>query len=73
MLKIKPEFWTKKDGQEFVVMSRADFDKVEEALEDAGLARILDEARDAEADAPTVTLAEVKRQLSRPRRPKRRG
>jgi hypothetical protein len=72
MLKIKPEFWTKNGGEQFVVLTREDFEKVQELLEDAGLARILDNARRAEADAPTLGLADVKRRLSGSKRTARR-
>ena len=72
MSKIKPEFWTKSGGEQFVVLTREDFNKVEEMLEDAGLARILDKARRAEADAPTIGLAEMKRRLLGNRRQARR-
>jgi len=69
VLNIKPEYWTKKTGEEFVVLTREDFEKVEEMLEDAGLARVLARARRDEADAPTVSLADVKRRLGRAAKP----
>ena len=69
MLKIKPEIWTKNDGEQFVVLTLADFEKVQEAIEDAGLSRILREAKTREATAATLSLGEVKRRLGmRPRR-----
>ena len=68
MTKIKPEFWTKKSGEEFVVLSREDFERVEEMLEEAGLARILATARRSETESPTVSLAEAKRRLTAKRK-----
>jgi len=63
MLKIKPEIWTKNGGEQFVVLSLADFEKVQEAIEDAGLSRILREAKRKEAGAATTSLADVKKKL----------
>ena len=63
MLKIKPEIWTKSGGQQFVVLSLDDFEKVSDLLEDAGLARILRDAKRKEANAPTISLAETKKRL----------
>lgn len=63
MLKIKPELWTKNDGKQFVLLSLADFEKVQELLEDAGLSRILREAKRKEANSPTMSLADVKKRL----------
>ena len=63
MLKIKPEIWTKSGGEQFVVLSLADFEKVQEAIEDAGLSRILREAKRKEANAATVSLTEVKKRI----------
>jgi PHD/YefM family antitoxin component YafN of YafNO toxin-antitoxin module len=63
MLKIKPEIWTRNGREQFVVLSMRDFEKVEEMIEDAGLSRILREARRKNANSPTYTLGEVKRRL----------
>jgi PHD/YefM family antitoxin component YafN of YafNO toxin-antitoxin module len=63
MLKIKPEIWTKSGGEQFVVLSLADFKKVQEAIEDAGLSRILREAKRKESTAATASLADVKKKL----------
>ena len=63
MLKIKPEIWTRNGGEQFVVLSMDDFEKVQEAIEDAGLSRILREARRRNANSPTYTHEEVKRRL----------
>lgn len=63
MLKIKPEIWTKSGGEQFVVLSLADFEKVQEAIEDAGLSRILRDAKRKEGTAATTSLADVKKRL----------
>ncbi|HEX4056110.1 MAG TPA: hypothetical protein VHX86_17755 [Tepidisphaeraceae bacterium] len=72
MLKIKPEIWEKNGRERFVVMSMRDFEKVQELIEDAGLSRMLREAKQRNAKSPTYTLAEVKRRLglARPRKRK---
>lgn len=63
MLDIKPEIWTKNGGEQFVVLSLRDFEKLQELVEDAGLSRILREARRRNANSPTFSAAEVKRRL----------
>ena len=62
MLKIKPELWTK-NGETFVTLTLTDFEKLQEAVEDAGLLRILRKAKEQDANAPRHTLAEVKERL----------
>jgi hypothetical protein len=68
MLKIKPEYWTKNGGEQFVVLSLDDFQRLQELIEDAGLSRILREARRKEGDAPTTSLAAVKKRFGLTRR-----
>lgn len=68
MLKIKPEIWTKNGGEQFVVMSLNDFEKVQELLEDAGLSQILKQAKRKEASASTISLEQVKKRLGISRR-----
>ena len=63
MLKIKPQIWTKDDGKQFVMMSLTDFEKVRDAIEDAGLSRILRDSKKRQANAPTISLADMKRLL----------
>ena len=63
MLKIKPEIWTKSGGKQFVVLSMRDFEKVQELIEDAGLSRILREARRRNANSPSISLDQMKRRL----------
>lgn len=63
MLKIKPEIWTKSSGEQFVVLSLADFEKMQEAIEDAGLSRIMRQAKREEGSAASHSLAEVEKRL----------
>jgi hypothetical protein len=49
--------------KEFAVLPYADFLKLQAALDDYGDLRSLREARAAEANAPTISLAEAKRRL----------
>ena len=73
MLDIKPELWTKNGGEKFVVLSLSDFEKVQELIEDAGLAKILRRAKKQDAGSPGISLAEMKRRVGMPARsPKRR-
>ncbi|MGB7156805.1 MAG: hypothetical protein WBD40_01985 [Tepidisphaeraceae bacterium] len=64
MLKIKREIWTKDDGDQFVMMSLRDFEKLQDMIEDAGLSRILRESVKRQANARTVSHREMKRMLS---------
>jgi PHD/YefM family antitoxin component YafN of YafNO toxin-antitoxin module len=63
MLKIKPEIWTKSGGEQFVVLSLADFEKMLEAIEEAGLSRILREANRKEGRKATTSSAAVRIKL----------
>jgi hypothetical protein len=73
MRKIKPEIWTKSDGEKFVVLSLSDFEKMQEMIEDVGLSRILRQAKRKEASAPTTSLSEVKHLLGTARRRARKS
>ena len=70
MLNIKPEVWTKNGGERFVVLSMSDFEKVQELIEDAGLSRILREAKRREANSPSFTHEDIKRRLKLGRKKK---
>ena len=63
MLKINPEIWTRNGRDSFVVLSMKDFEKVQDLIEDAGLSRIMRQAKRRQANSPTYTLDEVKRRL----------
>jgi hypothetical protein len=74
MLNIKPEFWTKSGGERFVVLSLRDFERVQEAIEDAGLAKLMRRAKAEDRGAAGTSLAEMKRLLGMTRgKGKRRG
>ncbi len=63
MLKIKPEIWTKHDGEQFVMLTLRDFEKVREMIEDAGLSKLLEASKKRQAHAGTTSLAEMKELL----------
>ena len=75
MLKIKPQFWTRNGREQFVVLSMDGFEKVQDLIEDAGLSRILRQAKRKEASAPTISHEEMMRRLGmkppRKRKPSR--
>lgn len=45
MLKLKSEIWTNSKGKRFLVLPEDDFARISEVIEDAGLSRILREAK----------------------------
>ena len=53
----------KKWGEQFVILSLRDFEKVQEAIEDAGLARLLRKAKERDTGGPGTSLEEMKRLL----------
>jgi PHD/YefM family antitoxin component YafN of YafNO toxin-antitoxin module len=63
MLKVKPEYLSKRGRREFVVLTVEDFDRMKEAIEDAEDLRALREATRKNAKAPYYTAAEVERRL----------
>lgn len=65
MLKMKPEYLRKRGKTEFVVLTIEDFNRINEALQDA---RDLLELRDAtrkNSGKPYLTAAQVRRRLAR--------
>jgi hypothetical protein len=68
MLKLKSEIWTNSRGKRFVVVPEDDFARLSELIEDAGLSRILREARATDTSEPSIPFADVKRQLALRRR-----
>jgi hypothetical protein len=71
MLRLKSEIWTNSKGKRFVVVPEDDFARLSELIEDAGLSRILREAKAADTGEPGIPFTEVKRQLAlRRRKPK---
>jgi hypothetical protein len=73
MLNIKPEFWTKRGGGQFVIMSLRDFERVQEAIEDAGLARLLRQAKRRDRGGPGASMEEMKRLLGMSRSGRKKG
>ncbi len=73
MVKVKPEYLSKRGVREFVVLTVEDFDRMQAAIEDAQDLRTLRESTSKNAKAPYLTSEEVKRRLAgRPAR-KRKG
>lgn len=64
MLKVKPEYLSKHGKREFVVLTVEDFDRMQEALEDAKDLRDLRQATRRNAAKPYLTPAEVERRLA---------
>jgi hypothetical protein len=62
MRKLKPEF-LKKNGREFVLLTRADFKAFSEMIEDARDVLLVREARVQNKDAKGISIAELKRRL----------
>ncbi len=63
VLALHPEFPTKNGKKEFVVLTIEEFEALQEVLADAQDLLDLREAKEAEGDAPTLSLEEVKQQL----------
>ena len=69
MLKVKPEYLTKRGRREFVVLTVEDYERMRAALEDAEDLRTLRAATRRNASAPYLTPAQVDRRLgTRPTR-----
>lgn len=64
VLKVKPEYLSKRGRREFVILTVEDFDRMKEALEDAEDLRALRVATRRNAKAPYYTPAEVERRLA---------
>ncbi|CAN5905075.1 hypothetical protein BH24DEI2_BH24DEI2_20170 [soil metagenome] len=62
-LALHPKFLVKNGKREFAVLPYEEFEALQEILADAADLIDLREAKEAEGDAPTVSLEEVKRQL----------
>ncbi|MBC6481343.1 MAG: type II toxin-antitoxin system Phd/YefM family antitoxin [Hormoscilla sp. GM7CHS1pb] len=65
MISLHPEFLSKNGKKEFAVLPYEEFVRIEELLADIEYLRDLREAKQSEAQLPTVTLEEVKRRLGR--------
>lgn len=64
MLKVKPEYLSKRGKREFVVLTVEDFERMQAAIEDAHDLRTLRQATVRNRKAPYFTPAEVQRQLA---------
>jgi hypothetical protein len=64
MLRIRPEYLSKRGKREFVVLTVEDFDRMKEAIEDAEDLRALRQATRRNAKTPYFTPAEVERRLA---------
>ena len=73
MPKLKSEIWTNSRGKRFVVLPEDEFARLSELIEDAGLSRILRDARKAAAGQPRIPFSEVKRQLAADRQRRRKS
>ena len=65
MISLHPEFLSKNGKKEFAVLPYEEFVRIEELLGILEDLRDLREAKQSEAQLPTVTLEEVKRRLGR--------
>ena len=63
MVKVKPEYLSKRGRREFVVLTVEDFDRMQDALEDAEDLRTLRQATRRNAKARYYTAAEADRRL----------
>lgn len=63
MLNLHPQFIEKDGKKEFVLLPYEEFLGIQEALADYEDLRLLREAKEQEKDAPTTSLADVKRDL----------
>ena len=64
MLELHPEFISKDGKREFAVLPYDEFIALQELLEDLEDLQDLRAAKQAEADAPTLSLSEVRQALS---------
>jgi PHD/YefM family antitoxin component YafN of YafNO toxin-antitoxin module len=66
MVKVKPEYLSKRGRREFVVLTVEDFNRMKEAIEDAQDLRDLRSATRKNAKAPYYTPQELTRKLASP-------
>lgn len=64
MIELHPEFLTRHGRQEFAVLPIEEFNCIKEYLGDMEDLLALRQAKDAEADAPTIGIDELKRRLA---------
>jgi hypothetical protein len=68
MVNFITQLWTNEKGKRFVVMPEEEFVRLSEMIEDRGLSRIFREAIATDANEPSISFDEVKRQLAASRR-----
>lgn len=64
MMNLKPQVIEKNGKKEFVILTYEEFLKIQEELDNYEDLRTLREAKMKEADAPTISLKEAKKQLN---------
>jgi len=62
---LNPQIIKKNGKKEYAVLSYEEFLKVQEELEDYEDIKCLREAKEAEKDAPTIGMAELKKKIGR--------
>lgn len=65
MVILNPQIIKKNGKKEYAVLSYEEFLKVQEELEDYEDIKCLREAKEAEKDAPTIGMAELKKKIGR--------
>ena len=65
MVTLNPQIIKKNGKKEYAVLSYEEFLKVQEELEDYEDIKCLREAKEAEKDAPTIGMAELKKKIGR--------
>jgi PHD/YefM family antitoxin component YafN of YafNO toxin-antitoxin module len=63
MLKVKPEYLSKRGRREFVVLTVEDFERMKAAIEDADDLRTLQASKRRNAKSPYHTIEEVEKRL----------
>lgn len=63
MVTLHPKILEKDGKKEFAVLPYDEFIKIQEELEDFELLKALRDAKNKEADSPSISLSEAKKQL----------
>lgn len=72
-MKLNPQFVTRDGKPEYAILPYEQFEELQECLEDAADLIALDRARREDAGKPTISFAEMQKELGiRPRRKPRR-
>ena len=62
---LHPQILEKDGRKQFVILPYEEFERIQEALEDLEDLQTLREAKASEAEAPTLSLAQVREELGR--------